>query len=139
MVELIVGQKGRGKTKHLLDRAAREISEASGNVAFLDKNSEHIYELNNKIRLIDMSPYKMKSEQEFIGFILGLISQDHDLEIVLLDAFLKISSLEGSDIAPTINRLEEISKDFGVKFILSVGLDEKDIPAELKENIIVSL
>ena len=81
----------------------------------------------------------MKSEQEFIGFILGLISQDHDLEIVLLDAFLKISSLEGSDIAPTINRLEEISKDFGVKFILSVGLDEKDIPAELKENIIVSL
>jgi len=139
MVELIVGQKGKGKTKYLLDYVAKEIQNVTGNIAFLDKNTKHMYELNNKIRLIDVTQYDVESPSEFIGFILGLLSQDNDLEQVYLDSFLTISCLENQDISSTIARLDEISKKFNVKFILSVGLDGGELPEGLKATTIISL
>jgi len=139
MVELIVGQKGKGKTKYLLDYVAKEIQTVSGNIAFLDKNTKHMYELNNKIRLIDVTQYDVESPSEFIGFILGLLSQDNDLEQVYLDSFLTISCLENQDITSTIDRLNEISRKFNVKFILSVGLDGQELPEGLKATTIISL
>ena len=139
MVELIVGPKGRGKTKYLLDYAAREITEANGSIVFLDKNKKHMYELSNRIRLIDMSHFNIRTSEEFVGFILGILSQDHDLELVIMDAFLTTANLEGKDITPTINRLDEISASFNVKFVLSVGLSEDEVPDLLKDHITASL
>ena len=52
MVQLIVGKKGKGKTKQLLDRVNSEVQSVSGNIVYLDKSTKHMYELNNKIRLI---------------------------------------------------------------------------------------
>ena len=51
MVQLIVGNKGKGKTKQLLDRVNSAIKEANGNIVYLDKSSKHMYDLNNKVRL----------------------------------------------------------------------------------------
>ena len=139
MVELVVGRNGRGKTKYLLDYASREISTVSGSIAYLDKNKSHMYELNNKIRLIDVNHYGIRTNQEFIGFILGLLSQDHDLQLVFVDAFCSLAALDGKDISPTVQRLEEIGSAFHVKFVLSVGMDQADIPEALKENIAAAL
>ena len=69
MVELIVGNKGKGKTKHLLDKVNTVVKEAQGNVVYLDKSTKHMFELNNKIRLIDVSDYLISNSDEFIGFI----------------------------------------------------------------------
>ena len=82
MVQLVVGQKGKGKTTEILMRANEEIKTATGNIVFLDRNSAHMYELNNRIRLIDVSRYPIRNSDEFIGFISGIISQDHDLQSV---------------------------------------------------------
>ena len=57
MIELIVGGQGKGKTGKMLDKVNSEIKEASGNIVYLDKNAKHMYELNNKIRLVDVSEY----------------------------------------------------------------------------------
>ena len=57
MVELIVGKKGKGKTKVLLDKVNGAIKEANGSIVYLDKSTKHMYELNNKVRLIDVSVY----------------------------------------------------------------------------------
>ena len=80
MVQLIVGKKGKGKTKQLLDKVNAAIKSADGNIVYLDKSTKHMFELNNKIRLIDVSAYPLKNSDEFIGFICGIISQDHDLQ-----------------------------------------------------------
>ena len=88
MVELIVGKKGKGKTKVLLDKVNGAIKEANGSIVYLDKSTKHMYELNNKVRLIDVSVYPIKNADEFVGFVCGIISQDHDLEQVYLDSFL---------------------------------------------------
>lgn len=139
MVQLIVGNKGKGKTKHLLDKVNTQVKEASGNIVYLDKSTKHMYELNNKVRLIDTSEYLVSNYDEFVGFVCGIISQDHDLEAMYLDSFLKIACLEGKDILPVINKLEKISKTFKIDFTVSVGMDESELPEEVKDNIIVSL
>lgn len=139
MVELIVGKKGKGKTKVLLDKVNGAIKEANGSIVYLDKSTKHMYELNNKIRLIDVSGYPIINADEFVGFICGIISQDHDLEQIYLDSFLTTAKLEGLDISGTLEQLEEIGEKFGISFIISVSLDKEEIPAEFQDKIATAL
>lgn len=139
MVQLIVGNKGKGKTKQLLDKVNNEVKEISGNIVYLDKSTKHMYELNNKVRLIDVSQYMIENENEFIGFVCGIISQDHDLQQMYFDSFLKIACLEGRDITATVNKLEALSSKFDVSFIISISMDESQLPEGMKDKILISL
>ena len=139
MVQLIVGKKGKGKTKQLLDKVNSEVKDISGSIVYLDKSTKHMYELNNKVRLIDVSRYMIKNADEFLGFVCGIISQDHDLEQMYFDSFLKIAVLEGKDISAVIEKLDKMSDFFQVDFILSVSMDESELPEAVKDKIIVSL
>ena len=139
MVQLIVGEKGKGKTKYLLDKVNTEVKNVKGSVVYLDKSSKHMLELNNKVRLINVLDYAVDSSDGFLGFVSGIISQDHDLEQMYFDSFLKIACLEGQDITPVIERLEAMSETYGVDFVLSVSRNEDDLADSLKSKIIVSL
>ena len=139
MVQLIVGKKGKGKTKQLLDKVNCEVKDISGSIAYLDKSTKHMYELNNKVRLIDVSRYMIENADEFLGFVCGIISQDHDLEQMYFDSFLKIAVLEDKDISAIIEKLDRMSDFFQVDFILSVSMDESELPEAVKDKIIVSL
>ena len=139
MVQLIVGKKGKGKTKILLDKVNTSVKEIPGNIVYLDKSTKHMYELNNKVRLVDVSEYFLGSADAFLGFVTGIISQDHDLQQMYFDSFLKIACLEDKDVTETLNKLEEISSRFNVDFVLSVSLDEAELPEAIRSKIIISL
>ncbi len=139
MVQLIVGNKGKGKTKHLLEKVNAQVLEATGNIVYLDKSSKHMYELNNKVRLINVSDYMITTCEEFVGFLCGIISQDHDLQMMFLDNFLNIAYLEDKDFTPVIDKLEKLGEAFAIDFVLSVGVNEDELPEALKEKVIVSL
>ena len=139
MVELIVGKEGKGKSKVLLNYAAEQVKSANGNIVFLDRNSKNMYELSNKIRLIVVNDYDINTCDEFIGFILGLLSQDNDLEQILIDGFFEVSHLSQDNFVASINRISEISNKFKVKFVISICIDAKDVPKELNVNIMASL
>ena len=139
MVQLIVGEKGKGKTKFLLDKVNNEVKDAHGSIVYLDKSPKHMYELNNKIRLIVVPDYMIDSSDAFLGFVSGIISQDHDLEQMYFDSFLKIAKAEAKDMASVVEKLDKISSKFGVDFVVSVSADEEDLPEAVKSNIIVSL
>ena len=139
MVQLIVGKKGKGKTKQLLDKVNSEVKDISGSIVYLDKSTKHMYELNNKVRLIDVSRYMIENDSEFLGFVCGIISQDHDLEQMYFDSFLKIAALEDKDISAVIEKLDRMSDFFQIDFILSVSKDESELPESVKDKIIVSL
>ena len=110
MVQLIVGEKGKGKTKQLLDKVNAQVKLVSGNIVYLDKSTKHMYELNNKVRLIDVSQYMIENSSEFVGFVSGILSQDHDLEQLYFDSFLKIANLEGSDrIVEIVEKLDRLT------------------------------
>ncbi|MBC5778126.1 hypothetical protein [Blautia difficilis] len=139
MVELIVGKKGKGKTKVLLDKVNGAVKEANGSIVYLDKSTKHMYELNNKVRLIDVSGFPIKNADEFVGFICGILSQDHDLEQIYLDSFLKVAKLEGKDVTSTLEQLESIGTQFNVTFIISMSLDKEELPEVFHEKVIVAL
>ena len=139
MVELIVGKKGKGKTKVLLDKVNGAVKDASGSIVYLDKSTKHMYELNNKVRLIDVSGFPVKNADEFVGFICGILSQDHDLEQVYLDSFLPTAKLEGKDATGTLAQLSAIGETFKVSFIISMSLDKEEVPAAYQDKIICAL
>ena len=140
MVQLILGKKGKGKTKIILDMVNKEVNDAKGNIVYLDKSMGHMYELNNKVRLINVLDYEIANADEFIGFIRGIVSQDHDLEQIYFDSFLKIAQLEASDrIEEVVAELDQISDKYGFKIVASVSLDEAELSEALKSKVIVSL
>ena len=139
MVQIIAGKKGKGKTKHLLDMANAAIKGANGTVVYLDKSAQHMYELNNKIRLINVNEFPITSPESFLGFICGIISQDYDLETMYLDSFLKLSCLEGADISDAYMTLKKISEKYHVTFVLSISRDADELPECAKGDVIISL
>ena len=140
MIEIICGEKGKGKTKELLGRVNNSIATVAGNVVYLDKSQKHMYELNNKARLINVADYPNSNCDEFLGFICGIISQDHDLEEMYLDSFLTIAFIESDeDILKAIEKLDIISEKYKVRFILSVSKDKSALPECAKAKVVVSL
>ncbi len=140
MIEIIAGEKGKGKTKELLAKVNASVEAASGNIVYLDKSQKHMYELNNKVRLINVMDYPVTNCDEFLGFLCGIISQDHDLEEMYLDSFLTVAAVEtDEEICKAIEKLDVISEKYNVKFVLSVSRDESKLPECAKAKIVISL
>ena len=139
MIQIISGVKGKGKTKFLIQKVNDAVKNVKGTIVYLDKNNKHIYELSNKIRLINVSDFPIDNYDSFLGFVCGLISQDHDLEAMYLDSFLNISCVSDEYIGYVLTQLDKISKSFNVDFVLSISVDAENLPDEFKDNIVISL
>lgn len=139
MVQLIVGNEGKGKSKELINKANEEILNASGNFVFLDRSSKHMFELNNKVRLIDISEYDFDNSSEFLGFIYGIISQDHDIEKMYIDGLMKIAKLTTESFEEIVKRFEAISNKFNFTIIVTASIDKSELSSEIQEKVIVAL
>ena len=139
MVQIIAGEKGKGKTKYLLEKVNAAVAAANGNIVYLDKSRKHMYELNNKVRLVNATDYPLTNCDEFMGFICGIISQDNDLEELYLDSFLTIANVKDGGICYAIEKLDIISEKYNIKIVLSISKNEADLPECAKEKIVISL
>ncbi len=139
MIQIISGEKGKGKTKILIDKANTEVKAAKGSIVYLDKSNKHMYELSNKIRLENVRDYYIENSSEFIGFICGIVSGNHDIQSIFLDSFLKIAYINDDNFESVFSKLEKISEEFHVDFILSISMNSDQLPEIMKKNVIVSL
>ena len=140
MVELLIGKKGTGKTKALIEKVNNALTVAKGNVVFISNDTNrNIFDVKSKARMADTSEFEIKSYDEFLGFICGIVSQDYDLQEMYLDSFLTIANLADDQLVHAIEKLDIISEKFNVKFVLSVSKDEADLPECAKARLIVSL
>ena len=139
MIQIIAGRKGKGKTKILPEKANQAVASASGTIVYLDKSTKHMYELNSRVRMINISDYPISSYDAFLGFISGIISQDYDLQEVYFDSFLKIADLEGKPIDKAIDDLAQLSDKHGITFVLSISVDACELPENAKSNIVIAL
>lgn len=139
MVQIIAGEKGKGKTKYLLEKVNAAVQAANGNIVYLDKSQKHMYELSNKVRLVNVTDFPITNYSEFMGFICGIVSQDHDLEELYLDSFLTIANMKEEDISHAIEKLDIISEKYHVKIVLSVSMDKEKLPECAKAKVIISL
>lgn len=139
MIQLIVGNEGKGKTTKLLELANQEITKVNGTIVYLDKNKKHMYELNNKIRLVDVSEFDFATTDEFYGFVCGIISTDHDLEQLYFDNFLRIASAKKEDILSVLDKFSELGNRMNVTLYMSIAMDESELPENYRANVVVSL
>ena len=129
MVKLLIGHKGSGKTKRMIELANNSVQTAKGSIIFINKNSRLIYDLDYKIRVICMEDFPhVTNEDEYIGFLFGIMSSDNDIETIFLDGIMSHRDF-ALDILPSfIEKIKIISKESGIDFVLSVS-------AELEEMI----
>ena len=139
MVNLITGKNGKGKSKFLLEKVNSQVKEILGNIVYLDTSTKHMYELNNKIRLINASEYNISSGDMFIGFLLGIISGDHDIQELYFDNFLALSHTSIDDLETIIKQLDELSKNYGIDIYAANSTTEGDIPESLKDKVMEAL
>jgi hypothetical protein len=139
MIQLIVGEKGKGKTKHLLDRVNSSVQTANGNIIYIDKSRKHMYELNNKVRLINSEDYELLNTVEFLGFINGILAQDHDIEEIFIESFLTTAKVDMDHLEDILNRVKRLSEMHNTNFVLSLSMDAKDLPGSFEEDIWISL
>lgn len=138
MIDIIAGRKGKGKTKVLIQRVNDDIKLTNGTIVYLDKNNKHMYELSNQIRLIVVPEFEVIDTDMFIGFIAGILSQDHDLDKIFLDSFLTIAFIK-DNLSYAIEKLEILSKKFDVDFIISASMDKEEMPEDIQKYVSVAL
>lgn len=139
MIEIIAGEKGKGKTKVLLDKVNETVKTVGGSIVYLDKSQKHMYELDNKVRLVNVADFPISNCDEFLGFICGIVSSDHDLHEMYLDSFLTISGMKDEEFTHAIEKLDVISEKYKVKFILSISMDASKLPECAKAKVVVAL
>lgn len=128
MVKLLVGHKGSGKTKQMIELANETVEKAQGSVIFINKNQRLMYDLKYRIRVVDMDDFEhVTNSDEYIGFLYGIISSDHDIEYIFIDSILKHADFSLGDLPEYIDRLKDISKNYGMDFVVSLSADQEEM------------
>lgn len=128
MVKLLIGHKGTGKTKQMIDLANEKIEGSNGSVIFINKNSRLMYDLKYRIRVVCMEEYEhITNSDEYIGFIYGIISSDHDIETIFIDSILKHADFSLGDLPEFLARLKDISKNYGMDFVVSLSAEKEEM------------
>lgn len=130
MVKLIVGKKGSGKTKAMLDSVNNAVDIEHGNVVFIARENRHMFDVKNGVRLVDVAEGGMASFCEFRGFIKGIMSQNYDITHIYIDSMLKIVAKEDG-LVDFVKTLDEICKGNDIKFTISISADKSELPAEI--------
>ncbi len=138
MVQIIAGVRGSGKTKKMVDRANGDVRTADGSIVYVDKSSQHMLELNSRIRLVDMKEFTVIGTTDaFLGFLSGMISQNSDIQKIYLDSFLTVAHIEtDEEFVRAIRILDTVSAKFSADFILSVSKNPQDFAEELQGMLI---
>ena len=139
MIQLIIGEKGKGKTKVLLDAANKAAESANGNIIFIDKDNSHMYELKNNIRLVNSKDFDIDNADAFIGFVSGIISADYDLEEIFIDRMLPVANVEAKDAADVLTRIQKLADARNIKITVSLSVVKSDLNADLTDKVIAEL
>jgi len=128
MVKLLVGHKGSGKTKQMIDLANQSVETAKGSIIFVNKNHRLMYDLKYRIRVICMEDYEnITNSDEYIGFLYGIIAGDHDIETIYIDSILKHADFSLGDLPEYVDRLKDISKNYGMDFVVSLSAEKEEM------------
>jgi len=135
MVKLIVGKKGTGKTKALIDGINESINTEHGDIVFICNGDRHILDVNHSIRLIDVKDFDTEDFRVFKSFINGILSQNYDITSIFIDSLFKIVPDDFDNLADFIDDLDAISNKNNVKFTVCISADKAELPESIYKYI----
>ncbi|MCD6436133.1 MAG: hypothetical protein J7L15_07065 [Clostridiales bacterium] len=136
MVRLIVGGKGTGKSKKIIDLANEQLETTSGHIIFIDDDMKHSYKINHGIRLLSVEDDSIRNVDGFYGYLCGAVSTDYDIETIYIDGLVKMVNLTFDEIPDYIEKIENLCENFDVSFIITLSYEEEELPDSLREKII---
>ena len=136
MIQIIHGKKGSGKTKKILDMAIQSVKTATGDIVFVDDDTRYMYDLPHEIRFVNAGEYGVNSPDMCLGFLSGMLTQNFDISIVFVDAFMKLVKAPAEDLEMFFARLQAISEAHHVDFVISASVDDAVAPDFLREYFI---
>ena len=136
MIQVIAGRKGSGKTKRIIDMANKASQDSKHDIVFIDDDNRYMFDLRHEVRFMNASEYDLTSDQMFIGFLTGVVAQNFDVGLILIDAFKKLVQQDLSQTEPLFQRLEKISEKHSVDFVLSISEAPGELPAFIQKFVI---
>lgn len=133
MIYLILGNKGSGKTKRLIDLVNAAVEKSNGNVVCIEKERLLTYNVNYRARLVETDHYGISGYDAFYGFLSGIIAGDHDITDVLVDATLKIGGKDYEPLTCFLEKVAKLSKIAEQDFTFTISADEAELPAKIFE------
>lgn len=128
MIKVIYGNKGMGKSRRLCSEANERFDSASGTVIFIDKDNDHMYDLNRNIRFINAAEYGVTSKQMFMGFIAGIAAGDFDLQALFINGFVKLVHEPAAALEDMFEYLDGFCAAHNVDITISITADNAPCP-----------
>ena len=133
MIKLIIGKKGSGKTKKLIDMVNDAAAVSKGNVVCIEKGDTLTFNITHKVRLIDAEAFGISGYNEYYGMLCGINAGNHDVTHIFGDATLRIGSRNYDELVDFLDRVSALSEEGNVNFIFTLSCDEADLPAKIFE------
>ena len=137
LVKVILGKKGTGKTKLLIDMVNRAVTEETGDVVCLEGGRQLTYDISYAVRLVDVCDYELDMSYEVLfGFICGIYAQNFDVSHIFIDSLYKVCGC--SDLAEAekfIVRLDKFAQKNNVKFTIMISDEEENASENLKKYL----
>ena len=132
MLKLIIGVKGTGKTKTLIDMVNGALEVTKGDVVCVEKGTKLRYDIKPSARLIDVNEYMVCDAQSLYGFIAGILASNHDVTDLFVDGTLKICNQDISAFEKLAQELSALINKSNVNLTMTVSMAEEDLPASVK-------
>ena len=100
MIQVIAGRKGSGKTKRIIDMANKASQDSKHDIVFIDDDNRYMFDLRHEMRFMNASDYDLANDQMFINFLTGVVAQNFDVGLILIDAFKKLILLDLNETEP---------------------------------------
>jgi len=137
MVKFMAGQKGEGKTRKLIDMANDAIKSTDGHIVYIDDDRRHTRDIDRDIRFVEAGKHVLSNYREFVGFILGILSQNSDINHIYVDGLGNIiKTLDNDSVEKLTRKLQIISERDHVEFIISINQEPADLPESINKLLI---
>lgn len=133
MIKLIIGNKGSGKTKKLLELINSTAESSKGNVVCVEKGDVMTYNVSHKVRLIDAANYGISGYNELYSLLCGICSSNHDVTDVFVDATLRLGSRDMNELSAFLDRLSAVAEEDNINFIFTISCAKEEIPTHIFE------
>ncbi len=135
MLKLIVGKKGSGKTKLLIEGVNSAAKESKGNVVCIEKGMKLRYDLSLSVKLIDIEEYRIDGYGELYGFLAGLTAGNYDITDVYVDGLFKICPRDYQAMEKFFEKVAKLTGPHEVKVYFTVSMDINELPEHAKQYI----
>lgn len=136
MLQIITGKTGEGKTKKMISLANQEARNITGDVVYINSSKRRRYDLSYRVRLIEPFEFNVSTAQEFFGFVSGIISANHDTQLIFIDELFKLTGLSLHEVSDFIAKLKALSDKYNVRFVISATCAKTEVPETLQDYLI---